>query len=93
MLFRSEPRTSLCLIQRHHGVFLAVQENDGCRQSLDEMDGRAFVIERALRPIRLNQPIEVMRFELMGVGRERDEIANALVARTGCETASERQRA
>src|SRR5665811_1876385 len=70
----------LGLARRHRLVLGALQQDERARQALGEVDRRALAIEvRALGP-RADQRIEVARLELVGVARQRREVADAEVA-------------
>jgi hypothetical protein len=71
------------LIRRHHAVFETLEEHDRARQPFHVMDRRTLDVEIARLWIRADQTIEVARFELVCVARERLQIADSVVAGAG----------
>ena len=81
------------LRERHHRVILAVQEYDGSREAIDEINGRAVAIKGTPRLVRLNKPVHVMQLELVRVGCKRGDVRDPIVAGTGRKYLVKGQRA
>ena len=92
-LFAERFNHNLGLIWRHNFVFKSLKENDWARQSIGEVNRRAFDVKIATLRVRTDQPQRVTRFKLVRVFREGLGIANAIVARACFEDIAERQRA
>src|SRR5262245_45738560 len=62
---------TFCLVRRHDGVLLPLEEDHRLREPIRVIDRRALAIARFLLRIRSDQPVEIARLELVGVARER----------------------
>ena len=83
----------LGLRRRHHGVFQALQQQQGARQSVGVVNGRALAVALAGLGVGADQGVEVARLELVRVAGERLGIGHAVVAGTGGEHVVEGERA
>src|SRR5262249_49601588 len=73
----------LCLVEWYDRVVFSMQEYDRIGESLDEVDGRAVMIECAAGPVWFDQPIQIVQLELMRIGCERGKITDAIIAGAG----------
>src|SRR5262245_39882654 len=73
------------LVRRHDRVLLALEEDHRFREPIRVIKRRALAIPGFLLRIRPDQPVEIARFELVGVARERGHVADAVVARAALE--------
>src|SRR6516165_9215791 len=80
------------LVWRHDCVFVALKEDDGLRQPLYVGERRAFAIALFFLRIGSNEPIEIARFELVGIARERSRVAHAVVACAALEEIPKHER-
>src|SRR5262249_7924164 len=80
-----------CLVRRHDGVLLPLEEDDRLREAIRVIERRALAIARFLLRIRSDQPVEVARLELMGVARERSDVAHAVIASPALKEVAEGQ--
>ena len=82
----------LGLVRRHDGVLVALEEDHRLRQPVRVIERRALAIARFLLRIGSDQPVEIARLELVGVARERGDVAHAVIARPALEEVAEGER-
>src|SRR6516164_2500301 len=80
------------LVRRHDGVLLPLEKDDRLREPIRVIKRRALAIARLLLRIRSDQPVEVARLELVGVARERSDVAHAVIASPALKEVAEGQR-
>src|SRR5215472_18849764 len=83
---------TFCLVRRHDGVLLPLEEDDRLREAIRVIERRALAIARFLLRIRSDQPVEVARLELMGVAREGSDVAHAVMTSPALKEVAEGQR-
>src|SRR5205823_2062932 len=83
---------AFCLARRHDGVLLPLKEDDRLRESIRVIERRALAVTRFLLRVRADQPVEIARLELMGVARERSDVAHAVIASPALKKVAEGQR-
>ena len=71
---------------------LPLEENERAVEFRQVMDRRAFDVDVFSLGIGTDEPVEVARLELVGVGRHRLQVADAEVAGAGTEEIAEGQR-
>src|SRR5262249_57306014 len=71
---------ALCLFRRQNGVLAPREEDPRLREPIRVIERRALAIARFLLRIRSDQPVEIARLELVGVARERGDVAYAVIA-------------
>src|SRR5262244_237347 len=79
------------LVRRHDGVLFPLEEDDRLREPIRVMERRALAIARFLLRIRSDQPVEIARLELVGVARERSDVAHAVIAGPALKEVAEGQ--
>jgi len=72
-------RSPMRLRRRRASIFVALEEDHWARKALGVKQRRTFTIECLVLRVRANQPIKVVRLELMGITRERGDIAHAII--------------
>ena len=82
----------LSLVRRHYRILVALEEDDGARKALGMKKRRAFAIECLVLRVRADQPIKVVRLELMGIARKRGDIAHAVITGAAREHIVEHER-
>src|SRR5215475_8596707 len=80
------------LVRRHDGVLLPLEEDHRLREPFRVIERRAFAVARLLLWIRSDQPVEIARLELVGVARERGDVAHAVIAGPALKEVAEGQR-
>src|SRR5262249_46067484 len=83
---------AFCLVRRHDGVPLPRKEDHRLREPISMKKRRALAIARFLWRIWSDQPVEIARLELMGVARERGDVAHAVMASPALKEVAEGQR-
>src|SRR5215472_5011436 len=83
---------AFCLVRRHDGVLLPLEEDHRLREPISMIKRRALAIARFLLRIWSDQPVEIARLELMGVARERGDVAHAVMASPALKEVAEGQR-
>src|SRR5262249_33205706 len=83
---------AFCLVRRHDGVLLPLEEDHRLCEPIRVIERRALAIARFLLWIRSDQPVEIARLELMGVARERGDVAHAVMASPALKELAEGQR-
>src|SRR5262245_16390787 len=83
---------AFCLVRRHDGVLLPLEEDHRLRKPIRVIERRALAIARFLLRIRSDQPVEIARLELVGVARERGDVAHAVIAGSALKEVAEGQR-
>src|SRR6202045_2212016 len=82
----------LGLVGRHDRILLPLEEDHRLGQALRMKERRALAIERLLLRVGSDQPVEIARFELVGVAGKRSRIAHAVIARPARKEVAERER-
>src|SRR5262249_5346272 len=82
---------TFCLVRRHDGVLVPLEEDHRLRQPIRVIERRALAIPRFLLRIGSDQPVEIARFELVGVAGERRYVADAVIARPTLKEAAQGQ--
>src|SRR5262249_60647306 len=80
---------AFCLVRRHDGVLLPLEEDHRLREPINMIKRRALAIARFLLRIWSDQPVEIARLELMGVARERGDVAHAVMASPALKESAE----
>src|SRR6185436_9606519 len=83
---------AFCLVRRHDGVLIALEEDHWLRQPIRVIERRALAIARFLLRIGSDQPVEITRLEFVGVARERGDVAHAVIASSALKEVAEGQR-
>src|SRR5262249_16597301 len=83
---------AFCLVRRHDGVLLPLEEDDRLREPIRMIKRRALAITRLLLRIRSDQPVEIARLELVGVAPERAAVAHAVIPGSALKEVPEGQR-
>src|SRR6516164_5114634 len=65
--------------------------DDRLREPIRVIKRRALAVARVLLRIRSDQPVEIARLELMGVARERGDVAHAVIAGPALKKVAEGQ--
>src|SRR6266536_425560 len=83
---------AFCLVRRHDGVLVPLEEDHRLRQPIRVIERRALAIARLLLRIGSDQPVEIARLELVGVARQRGDVAHAVIASPALKEVVEGQR-
>ena len=81
-----------CLVRRHDGVLITLEEDHRLRQPIRVIERRALAIAGFLQRIGSDQPVEIARLEFVGVARERGDVAHAVIASPTLKEVAEGQR-
>jgi hypothetical protein len=76
-----------------HLVLLALEDHHRAGDLVGVVVRRALAVDRLRLGQRSHQPVEIARLELVGLAREREQVADAEVADAGAEVVPEGERA
>src|SRR6266516_5167084 len=80
------------LVRRHDGILVPLEEDHRLREPIRVIERRTLAIARFLLWIGSDQPVEIARLELVGVARERGDVAHAVIAGPALKEVAEGQR-
>src|SRR5262249_23373376 len=83
---------ALGLIGRHDPVLVALKEDDRALEAFGVFGGGTLLVARGFRRIGADQPVQIARFELVGIARERGSVAHAEMAAAAGEIIAEGER-
>src|SRR6516165_2973792 len=83
---------AFCLVRRHDSILVPLEEDHRLREPIRVIEWRALAIARFLLWIGSDQPVEIARLELVGVARQRGNVAHAIIASAALKELAEGQR-
>src|SRR5215831_2458758 len=82
----------LGLVRRHHGVLGTLKKDDRLRQPIGVINRRPFAIARLHFRKRPDEPVEISRFEFVGIARQCCGVADAVIACSALEEIAKGER-